>query len=262
MDSNQHEDIPQQIANCDEHGEFMQKHVSVLGRVIKSRCPACETERKAKEQEISRKQEAMVSEMRMYDLLQGALIPKRFSGKTFANYQVTLGNDRQRKAFATCKDYADNYIEHHKAGRCLLLLGKPGTGKTHLAAAIAGQVMQVLGRQCVYRTVPGILQYIKASYDNATNYTEAEAYSSLVTCSLLVIDEIGATKQTEFELSVLFTIINGRYERQLPTVIVSNLMPKELPDAMGERCVDRLREGGGIALVFDWESMRAEIGHD
>lgn len=112
----------------------------------------------------------------------------------------------------------------------------------------------------LYRTVSSLLQYIKGSYDNRAGYTETEAFESLAKPHLLIIDEVGATKQTEFELAVLFSVINGRYEQQLPTLIVSNLMPAELSQAIGDRCVDRLREGGGIALVFDWDSMRAEVG--
>ena len=65
---------------------------------------------------------------------------------------------KQRKALDTCQEYADNFRAHFEAGRCLLLLGKPGTGKTHLAAAIAGQVMVQSAATAVYRTVGGILQ--------------------------------------------------------------------------------------------------------
>ena len=85
---------------------------------------------------------------------------------------------------------------------------------------------------------------------------EAQAFAALVTPHLLVIDEVGATKPTEFELATLFNVINGRYEQQKPTVIITNLKPSELAEAIGERCVDRLREGGGIAVKFEWASAR------
>src|SRR5690606_12608951 len=105
----------------------------------------------------------------------------------------------------------------------------PGTGKTHLANAIAGHIIVNCGATAVYRTVAGILQHVKGSYDSRSEYTEAEAFSSLIEPSLLIIDEVGATKPTEFEQATLFNIINGRYEEQRPTIVVSNLMPEELP---------------------------------
>ena len=77
----------------------------------------------------------------------------------------------------------------------------------------------------------------------------------------VILDEIGASKEkpSDFELATLFTIINSRYEEMRPTVIVTNLPPKELPAAIGDRCVDRLRENGGIVLGFDWESARGRM---
>lgn len=74
--------------------------------------------------------------------------------------------------------------------------------------------------------------------------------------SLLVIDEVGVAFGTESERTIFYQIINGRYERVLPTVLVSNLAEKDLPASIGERAMDRLREGGGVTLVFDWESYR------
>ncbi|MNJ76306.1 DNA replication protein DnaC [compost metagenome] len=65
---------------------------------------------------------------------------------------------------------------------------------------------------------------------------------------------------SDFELTTLFSIINGRYEQLRPTVVISNLGADQLPVAMGERCVDRLREGNLIVVPFDWESQRGKEG--
>ncbi|MNH28587.1 DNA replication protein DnaC [compost metagenome] len=113
-----------------------------------------------------------------------------------------------------------------------------------------------------YRTLGVILQSIRATFDGGSGQTEGSILDALVRPALLVLDEVGASKEapSDFELSRLFSIINGRYERMLPTIVISNLDVRELPAAMGERSADRLREGGVIVLPFNWESQRGKEG--
>ena len=246
--------VSKQPAECPEHGEYaaiISKH-----RDGPSGCPACaEIRQREKDAEDQKALMAKIAADRLANKLGAALIPSRFRDRSFEGYIAT--EPKQIKALTVCREYAENFAEHFKAGRCLLLLGNVGTGKTHLAAAIANHIMQTTNATAVYRTVGGILQHIKGSYDRESEYSEADAFAAYTKPSLLIIDEVGATKSTEFELATLFNIINGRYEEQLPTVVISNLPAGELSGALGERCVDRLREGGGIAVGFDWKSARA-----
>lgn len=157
---------------------------------------------------------------------------------------------------ARCREYADQFAKHREDGRCIVMTGTPGTGKTHLAAAIASQVATTTSMTAVYRTVSSMLQFIKGSYGDKAEYTEAQAFASLVDPDLLILDEVGATKPSEYELATLFNVINGRYEDQRPTIVISNLDAARLGEVLGDRSVDRLREGRGIGLVFDGESQR------
>jgi len=241
-------------ANCEMHGPFEQRVTRIFRKEFRSNCPQCVKLRD--EQELADKQRKQAAEQkRAFETRMGsALIPFRFCSKSFADYRAE--NDGQRRALGICQKYAENFDENCREGRSLILSGKVGTGKTHLACAIANFLASEGIYMPMYRTVSGLLQYVKGSYDHSSGYSEAQAFAALVTPHLLVIDEVGATKPTEFELATLFNVINGRYEQQKPTVIITNLKPSELAEAIGERCVDRLREGGGIAVKFEWGSAR------
>jgi DNA replication protein DnaC len=252
---------PQKITGvCEDHGQFPQTVNVIFDKEFKTGCPECQRIRF--EEESARKQanEAQIIRMRMAEKLGSALIPKRFAGKTFDGYVATTAE--QHKALNTCRRYAAEFSQIAESGRCLLLLGKPGTGKTHLSVAIANEIMAQSTATAVYRTVGAVLQAIRATYDRTSEQSESQILSSLVSPSLLILDEIGVSKEkpSDFELTTLFAIINGRYEEQRPTVIVSNLDAKALPAAIGERCADRLREGGVIVIPFEWESQRGKEG--
>jgi DNA replication protein DnaC len=237
-------------AKCDEHGDY----ISVVRRKAEtesiSGCPTCASEQRDIE-EAKRKRFD-------FSLLQRevAQIPKRFADKSFAGFRVE--NGPQQIALDACVGYVENFSKHRRDGRCMLLLGLVGTGKTHLSVAITKQLIDEHMVRAIYRTAGGILGDIKATYNDRQGLSEADILREVIAADLLVLDEVGATKQSEFELTTLFTIINGRYEQSRPTILVSNLAPAELNDAIGMRCVDRIRENGCIGVRFQWESQRGK----
>ncbi|NVZ22168.1 ATP-binding protein [Pseudomonas costantinii] len=241
--------IGRQPARCDAHGEY--SAVMLRGGGV-SGCPICASDKRDME-ELERKRF-------QFRALQhdAAKIPKRFADKSFADFVVSL--PAQQVALDACMEYVDNFSKHKRQGRCMLLLGKVGTGKTHLATSAASALINEHMVKAIYRTVGSVIGDIKATFSDKSGDTEAHIMRELIGADLLVLDEVGATKQSEFELATLFSIINGRYEQGRPMIIVSNLSPGELSDALGVRCVDRIRENGCIGVAFEWESQRGKEG--
>lgn len=243
--------LAKQPGKCEKHGEF----AVIIRKTGQSGCPACAQEaRDAQEQAEKQADWERGAAARLERKLGASLIPRRFQGKTFANYRAE--SETQQRNLSRCREYAEQFEKNREDGRCVVMTGAPGTGKTHLAAAIAAHIMRSAGMTAVYRTVSSLLQFTKGSYGDRAEYTEAQAFASLVDPDLLIIDEVGATKPSEYELATLFNVINGRYEDQRPTIVISNLDAIRLGEVLGDRSVDRLREGRGIGLVFDGESQR------
>ncbi|WP_323615224.1 ATP-binding protein [Pseudomonas putida] len=247
-----------QPANCDKHGPYDQSVIVILDRELRGGCPECHRVANEERERREKAEEAFAKRMAISRKLGDALIPKRFEKRTLANYGAD--NDGQRKALSFCRHYVKIFDQIAEEGRCMVLIGKPGTGKTHLGVAVANELLHKTSRTAVYRTVGSILQAIRATYDRHSERSEADILASLIDPDLLVLDEVGVSKEqpSDFELTTLFAIINGRYEQVKPTVVISNLGPEQLPVAMGERCVDRLREGGMIVVPFEWESHRGK----
>lgn len=163
-------------------------------------------------------------------------IGKRFIGKTFDNFNVT---DKTQKAYDACKAFATNYKEG-ETSKGLKLFGSYGCGKTHLVSAIIHKI----GENYVDSTfinVPELLVKIKQSFGNdEVNFDWM--IEKAKDASLLILDDLGAEKSSDWVREQLYVIINRRYEDMLPTIVTTNCTTAELVDRLGERTVSRLIE--------------------
>lgn len=185
-------------------------------------------------------------------LLQRTAIPPRFAGCTFDTFTVEL--PEQQTALDACKSYGDDFKQMHDKGVCMVLRGNIGTGKNHLACAIARQV-STQGYSSVLLTVPQIIQRIRATWDRDRQSIEnhTEIIERFADVNLLILDEVGRQYGKEAERINLFEVINARYLAMRPTIVISNLLPTEINDYLGSAAFDRLRENEGILVNFDWE---------
>ena len=239
---------------CAHHGVYTAKVITILGRSIKSQCPACMA-RMAEQDRARKVRDAEHAKARRIEaLFSRSGIPARFKERSFDNYVTTT--PEQERALRIARGYADDWFDMHQNGTSLILSGSPGTGKTHLACAIANSVIG-MGYSALFTTVSDALRAIKRSYDKDAGTSELEAINELAAPALLVLDEVGAAYDTDHSKTLIFDLMNKRYENLRPTIILTNLDAPSLREHLGDRITDRLREGGGRLVQFTWASHRA-----
>ncbi len=238
---------------CDNHGEYKQKIMLVMGREIKTRCPECSrisSEKSANEKIAAEERE---KQARIERKLNAIGIPHRFRGKFFSNYIADTAS--KKKALETAKEFADNFQDHFERGTTVIFSGTPGTGKSHLALAIASQIMD--RNTAFYINALDAVRMVRETWRRDSEQSENDVLKTFGDIDLLIIDEVGNQYGTEGEQVIMFDIINRRYRDMMPTILLSNLGQKGLKEYLGDRSFDRLREDG-IWVAFDWESYRVK----
>jgi len=249
-------DRPTEERICPEHGAYTA--TNFLGEHWTA-CPKCLDiiQEKQEEERIEREKEAALEreQLKWKAKINGAAIPERFKDRTLDSYIAkTTG---QKKALAFSKEYAENFDQVMKAGRSAIFVGKPGTGKTHLAIGIALEIIKQQ-RSPVFVTVQRLIRRVKDSW-HTKNETESEVVDVFASPDLLILDEVGVQFGSEFEKQMLFDVLNERYEKLKPSILLSNIPREQLSDYLGERVTDRLRENGGKMIGFDWDSYRKNL---
>jgi len=249
--------------DCPTHGAWERLVPSVLASKIAGVCPKCqevaEAARIAEELARSHHSARNKKARNIVKLFEGSEIPRRFRGRTFENYTAT--GDQQLHAFTKAQNFAMHFPRAMELGASFVFCGMPGTGKTHLACAIGNYVMRTFGNSVRFVTVFDAIQRIKATYGN-NDKSEADVMRSFAEPDLLILDEVGVQFGTKFEEVIITDIINRRYSDMRPTIILSNLGSEELAQYLGARVIDRMYEGGGGVIAFDWESYRSKVSKD
>jgi DNA replication protein DnaC len=241
---------------CDRHGEYQARQLpGVLGNApFILGCGKCSEERQAR---AARDREETEQRQRREQIAQAfgrSNIPLRFRERSFDNYRADV--PAQRTALTIARKFAKSVIDAEPRGASLVLCGSPGTGKTHLACAIASEVIGAF-KSALFMTVLGAVRHIKDTYRKDSVRSESEAIDDLVAPGLLILDEVGVQVGSEHEKMLVFEIINERYQACRSTILISNLNREELTAYLGDRIMDRFNEAGAV-VAFDWASYRGK----
>lgn len=194
-------------------------------------------------------------------LLGASGIKKRFQQRTFQNFRCDT--PERKKNYAAAKEYADNFVYHKEKGDGLYIEGTNGTGKTHLAAAIALQLISE-GIPVICKTSSDILGDIKKAFDRKfpPEYEVLDAYKKV---DLLIIDDLGKEQCSDWSMSTLYSILNDRYEDMKPTIVTTNynadglvnaLTPKGFDNTKIIAIISRLKETSTV-MTMAWDDIRS-----
>lgn len=246
MRQKEHEPAPP-ATSCERcGGESKPRFITILGWRPQEHCDLCaEIIRKEQEYKEAEKQKAD----KLNKLLDSSGIMRgKFCRMTFDSFE----KQHQGKAFEAAKKYAEEFGTVTKNG--LFFYGKAGAGKTHLAVSIARCIIEQKQIAVKFARVIDLLMDIRRTY-NADEYFRTENETELLkkysTVPLLILDDLGAEKTSEWARQILYQIVDSRWIDDKPIIITSNLTLRELAERFDDRISSRI---GGSCEVFEAKS--------
>jgi DNA replication protein DnaC len=163
-------------------------------------------------------------------------IPPLYRNASLDNFKLPVDNPMANRGLASVllmvKSFARDFPTDKKPG--LLLIGEPGTGKTHLAVA-ALRILISRGFEGVFFDYQKLLERIRAGYDQNSGASDRSAYRSALDAEVLLLDDLGTHRVTEWVEDTVTALITDRCNNRKPLIATTNLPDPEVGDAIVER---------------------------
>ncbi len=200
---------------------------------------------------------------RVTRLLQAAHIPARYEHCTLADFATDFTG--AHRSLAAARLAAGRFVEEYPIEKTgLLLIGPIGTGKTHLAVGIIQELVRSKGVRCLFCDYRELLKEIQNSYNPSVQTTELDILRPVFEAEVLVLDELGAVKPTEWVWDTVSHILNSRYNEKKTTIITTNfpnLPPGEMQAGRGGSAMEAARQAARSETLGDriTERMRSRL---
>ena len=175
-------------------------------------------------------------------LLETLRVPKRYAACQFTNYKPR--HISQTKAATFAFNFANKYPAVNQG---LLLMGPVGVGKTHLAVSIIKSLTEK-GIPCLFSDFGSLIKEIQGTYNRDSHTTETSVLTPIIETDVLIMDEVGATKPTDWVRDTLGYIINERYNEKKHTILTTNYLDEEFLHDSRSLQKQTLEERIGIRL--------------
>jgi DNA replication protein DnaC len=190
----------------------------------------------------------VISGDRLFDI---AKIPPRYMDCDFDSYEAET--PRQLRAKSLAKEFALDFTLNNDDERFpeggILFSGHSGTGKTHLAVSILKTLLKK-GNKCLFVDFHDLLAEIRSSYDEISQFSELQILRPVLSCDVLILDDLGSQRMTEWMQDTVFHIVNIRYQQKRSLITTTNLAlepekgssKESLRERIGAKVVSRLYE--------------------
>jgi DNA replication protein DnaC len=180
-------------------------------------------------------------------LLKNARIPRRYTHCELSNFEIH--GDTQRIAHQRAVRLVEQFPVVDKG---LLFYGDAGVGKTHLAVALMKEAIVRKGARAVFYEVRELLKLVRDTYRDSTELSELDVLKPVLEAELLVLDDLGAEKKSEWVDETIGLVINTRYSERRLTVLTTNLRDIESTEPGSFAYHLGLRTRSRLTEMCDW----------